>query len=59
LWTVVPVRSGDDYLANMASFSLLVTFVCMIMFKIATLTELRDLQARMSEEQLYDVRTRC
>ena len=48
------VDTGDDYLANACSFSLVVVFICSSMFKITTLTENRAVVDRMSIEQRYD-----
>ena len=45
---------GDDFLAAGCSFAIVVFFVCCIMFKLSTLTELDDLQRRMSYEQIQD-----
>lgn len=45
---------ADDFLANACSFSLLVVFVCMLLFQVATLTEMDELQQRMSDEQKHD-----
>jgi hypothetical protein len=42
---------ADNFLASSCSFALVIFFVCCIMFKLATLTELRELQERMSVEQ--------
>jgi hypothetical protein len=39
---------GDNFLASSCSFALVVFFVCIIMFKLATLTDLRELQEHMS-----------
>ena len=46
--------SADDYLANACSFSMSIIFLCCIMFKISTLTELKEILARMSPEQQVD-----
>lgn len=46
--------SSDDFLANASSFALSVFFVCSIIFKIASLTELGALRERMSIEQKAD-----
>ena len=40
--------TGDNFFAASCSFGIIVLFVCCIMFKLATLTELPDLQLRMS-----------
>ena len=45
---------SNDYLANGCSFSLLVVFICCIMYKVGTLTELSDVQMVMSSEQRGD-----
>jgi hypothetical protein len=42
---------ADNFLASSCSFALVCFFVCCIMFKLATLTELRELQERMNFEQ--------
>ena len=42
---------GDDFFAASCSFGIIVLFVCCIMFKLATLTELPDLQRRMSYDR--------
>ena len=48
-----PLRDmADDYLASFCSFSLVVTFVCAIVFKEAMLIDLPDIQAKMSLEQV-------
>ena len=48
--------TADDYLANASSFAMCVIFVCCIIFKISTLTELRDVHTRMSIELQDDFR---
>ena len=48
--------TGDDFLANSASFSLVITFLCCIAFKVATLSETTELQELMSLEQREDFR---
>jgi hypothetical protein len=45
---------ADDYLANGCSFLLVVLFVCCIVFKVGTLTELDRVQAVLSNEQNDD-----
>ena len=46
--------TSDDYLANFCSFSLLVVFLCCILYKQATLIELQDVRGVISEEQKRD-----
>ena len=43
--------TSDDYLANASSFSLVIVFLCCIIFKIGSLTELDVLKRRMAPEQ--------
>ena len=45
---------SDDYLANGCSFALSIYFLCCIIYKIRTLTELRDVQGVMSKELKSD-----
>mmetsp|Transcript_78334 Transcript_78334/g.155678 ORF Transcript_78334/g.155678 Transcript_78334/m.155678 type:complete len:737 (-) Transcript_78334:352-2562(-) len=55
-----PYRSvTDNYLASASSFSLLALFLTCIVFKYADLTDLDDIQVRLSEEQrkTYNVQT--
>ena len=47
---------SDDFIANGCSFSLLLTFVCCLMFKVATLTELSKIRTQMSDEQRGDLK---
>ena len=44
----------DDYLALACSFGLTVAFLCCIVYKIDTLTDLEEIRARMSIEQRQD-----
>jgi hypothetical protein len=44
----------DDYIALTCSFLLTVAFLCCIVFKIDTLTDLTEIKARMSIEQRQD-----
>ena len=54
-WQANPYKDlGDNYLAGACSFSLCIVFVCSIMFKIATLTELREVLSIISSEQQSD-----
>ena len=51
----LPYRSDqDNYLAVSCSLSLVVLFIASIFYKVASLTELQDLQSRMSFEQRED-----
>ena len=45
------VDTSDDFLAAATSFSLVIVFVCATCFKYLALTDLRDLQLKMSTEQ--------
>lgn len=47
-------RTTDDILANVCSFLLLLTFLCMILFKVDTLAEADVLRRRMTDEQQDD-----
>lgn len=50
-----PYKStSDDYLANASSFSLSVVYLCSLMFKMATLTQLQEVIERISPEQRVD-----
>ena len=49
-------HATDDFFASMCSMLLAVLFVCAIFYKYNTLTEMRDLQEVMSEEQIADYR---
>ena len=48
------VHTTDDFLAASCSFCLAVTFLCCVCYKLNTLTELKDMQDRMSLEQKTD-----
>jgi len=47
---------SDDFLANSCSFALLVFFLCCIVFKVGTLTELNAVRTVMADEQKRDFR---
>ena len=47
-------ETSDDCLANGSSFALLMVFLCCIIFKVGTLTELENVQHIMSREQESD-----
>jgi hypothetical protein len=47
-------ETTDDFLANSCSFALLAFFLCCIVFKLGTLTELPSVQAVMTKEQGRD-----
>ena len=47
-------RTTDDFLAAACSFCLTVCFLCCVCYKLNTLTELKDMQDRMSLEQKTD-----
>jgi len=44
----------DDYVANACSFALLAAFVCCLMFKVASLSELPDVMSSLSVELQQD-----
>lgn len=46
--------TADDFIANSASFSLAVVYLCSLMFKVATLTEMEEVLERISLEQRAD-----
>lgn len=46
----------DNYIANICSFSLVVTFLCCTVFRMGTLLEPEEIAERMSSEQRSDAR---